>query len=125
MLPPGIGADTSSVEASESLAGGDFVNIYIASGAKCRKADATAAGKKASGFVLGPVASGQMATIYHEGANGQLAGLTPGAEVFLSTVAGTPTETPPSASGNIVQSIGVAISATEVNVEFGTPVELA
>lgn len=125
VLPPGLGADISSVEASESLAGGDFVNIYSASGAKCRKADATTPGKGAHGFVLEPVASGQTAKIYREGANGAVSGLTPGAQVFLSTVAGTATETPPSASGNIVQSIGVAVSATEINVEFGAPVELA
>lgn len=125
MMPAGIGADTSSVEASENLVAGDFVNIYSASGAKCRKADAATSGKRAHGFVVEAVASGQMAKVYREGANGQVSGLTPGAEVFLSTVAGVATETAPSASGNIVQPIGVAVSATEVNVEFGAPVEIA
>lgn len=124
MMPTGIGADTATIEASENLAAGDLINIYDASGAKCRKADATIAGKEAHGFVLSTVTSGANATVYFEGSNDQVSGLTPGVQ-FLSTTAGAATNTAPSSSGNIVQKVGVATSATNLNVEFGNPITLA
>ena len=124
MMPTGIGADTASVEASENLAAGDFVNIYNDSGAKCRKADATTAGKQAHGFVLAGVTSGANATIYFEGTNTQVTGATAGT-VFLSATAGTFTSTAPLAAGNVIQRIGVATSATTINVEVGQPIVLA
>jgi hypothetical protein len=124
MMPTGIGADTASVEASENLAAGDFVNIYNDSGAKCRKADATTAGKQAHGFVLAGVTSGANATIYFEGTNTQVSGATAGT-VFLSATAGSFTSTAPSTAGNVVQRIGVATSATTINVEVGQPIVLA
>ena len=43
LFPTGMGADTSVFPASESLAAGDFVNVWNDSGtAKVRKADASA-----------------------------------------------------------------------------------
>lgn len=89
-----------------------------------RKADATTAGKEAHGFVLAAVTSGNPATVYFEGTNTQVSGQTPG-PVFLQTTAGVGGPTVPSASGNVVQQIGVAVSATAVNFERGTPVTLA
>lgn len=124
MMPVGIGADTKAITTSEALAAGDWVNIWNSSGAKARKADATVAGKEADGFVLAAVSSGATATVYFEGTNNQVSGQTPGA-VFLQTTAGTGGATVPSASGNVVQRLGVAVSATEVNFERGTPVVLA
>lgn len=124
MMPVGIGADTATITASETLAAGDFVNIWNNSGAKVRKADATTAGKEAHGFVLSAVTSGNPATVYFEGTNTQVTGQTPGA-VYLQTTAGTGGATIPSASGNVVQQIGVAVSATAVNFERGVPVTLA
>ena len=58
MMPVGIGADTQTVTTSEAVASGDLVNIWDSTGAKCRKADATVAGKEAHGFVLVGVGSG-------------------------------------------------------------------
>lgn len=124
MMPVGIGADTATISASETLAAGDWVNVWNNSGAKVRKADATTAGKEAHGFVLAAVTSGNPATVYFEGTNTQVSGQTPG-PVFLQTTAGTGGATIPSASGNVVQQIGVAVSATAVNFERGTPVVLA
>ena len=125
MMPVGIGADTGSIPASENLSAGDFVNIYNDAGtAKCRKADATTSGKEAHGFVLSSVASGANATVYFEGTNTAVTGITPG-NVFLSTTAGTATITPPSASGNAVQLLGVAFSSTSINFEKGMPIILA
>lgn len=124
MMPVGIGADTSTISASETLAAGDWVNVWNNSGAKVRKADATTAGKEAHGFVLAAVTSGNPATVYFEGTNTHVTGQTPG-PVYLQTTAGTGGATIPSASGNVVQSIGVAVSATAVNFERGAPVTLA
>ena len=124
MMPVGIGADTASIQASEALAAGDFVNVWNSSGARVRKADATVAGKEAHGFVLAAVASGSQATVYFEGPNTQVTGQTPG-KVFLQTTAGTAGSAPPSGAANVVQEIGVATGATAINFERGTPVVLA
>ena len=124
VMPVGIGTDTKSIPASEALAAGDWVNVWNSTGAKVRKADATTAGKEAHGFVLAAVSSGANALVYFEGTNTQVSGQTPG-PVFLQTAAGTGGATIPSASGNVVQNLGVALSATDVNFERGTPVVLA
>lgn len=118
MMPVGIGADTATIVASESLAAGDFVNIWDDAGtAKVRKADATTAGKEADGFVLAAVSSAANATVYFEGQNTQLTSLTRGARYFLSTTAGGVTTTAPSSSGNVVQYLGKAISTTAIAFE--------
>lgn len=124
MMPVGIGADTASIQASENLAAGDFVNVWNSSGARVRKADAATAGKEAHGFVLSAVISGANATVYFEGTNTAVTGLTPGT-VFLAITAGVATGTAPSATGNIVQRLGVATSATSVNFEPQQHVVLA
>lgn len=124
MMPVGIGADTAVIAASEALAAGDWVNVWNSTGAKVRKADATTSGKEAHGFVLAAVTSGANATVYFEGTNTQVTAQTPG-PVFLQTTAGTGSATAPSASGNVVQRLGVAVSTTAVNFEGGVPVVLA
>lgn len=122
VMPVGIGADTATIQASEALASGDYVNIHNVAGAfRVRKADATSAGKFAHGFVLSAVASGANATVYFEGTNTGVSGMTPG-EVYLSTTAGLGSNTAPSASGNVVQLVGVASGATAVNFEKSTPI---
>lgn len=123
MMPAGIVADTEVITASEALAAGDFVNIHNSAGAKVRKADATTAGKEAHGFVLAAVANGAAATVYFEGANDQVTGQTPG-PVFLAASPGLAASAPPNASGNIQQSLGVAVSATKINFERGVVTEL-
>lgn len=125
VLPTGIGADVAVIEASEALAAGDMVNIYA--GPLCRKADASAvnAGEIAHGFVLNNVTSGADATIYFEGTNDQVSGLTPGTTYALShttpggvVALGSATTTP----GHSLQVVGVATSASSLNVEFGKPI---
>jgi hypothetical protein len=122
-MPIGIGADTSTIIASEAIASGDFVNIWNSTGAKCRKADATTIGKHAMGFVLVGVGAGAGATVYFEGTNTAVSGQTPG-DVFLATVAGTATSTAPSSSGNVVQAIGIATSATSINFQYSRSITL-
>ena len=117
LLPVGIGADTLSIEASETLAAGDFVNIFDDSGtAKVRKADATN-GRDANGFILSGVTSGNNVDVYFEGTNTQLSGMTIGARQYLDAT-GSVTETPNTTSGKIHQYLGKASSATELNVEI-------
>ena len=117
LLPVGIGADTLSIEASETLAAGDFVNIFDDSGtAKVRKADATNS-RDANGFILSGVTSGNNVDVYFEGTNTQLSGMTIGARQYLDAT-GSVTETPNTTSGQIHQYLGKASSATELNVEI-------
>lgn len=126
MMPVGIGADTAAIVASEALSAGDFVNIWDDSGtSKVRKADATTAGKEADGFVLASVASSASATVYFEGQNNQLTGLTLGKVVYLGTTAGAAVTTAPAASGNVVQRIGKVVSATAISFEAAQPITLA
>lgn len=124
-MPVGIGADTASLPASEALAAGDLVNIWNDAGtAKVRRADAAMAGKEAHGFVLAAAGSGAQATVYFEGTNTQMTGLTPGA-LFLSVTAGKAQASAPAGAGQVVQRVGFAVSATALNFQSSQPVVLA
>lgn len=127
MMPVGLGADTAVITASEALAAGDYVNVWSnASAFAVRKADASGGvAKQAHGFVLVSAASGAPATVYFEGTNTQVSGMTPG-DVWLSAATpGKGVATPPTATGNIQQKLGVAVAAAAVNVELGQPIILA
>ena len=121
MMPVGIGADVVNLTATEALNAGDWVNIHAGG---VRKADATTAGKEADGFVLAAVGSGATASVYKEGTNTQLTGLTLGATLYLSTTPGLASATPPSANGNVLQRVGKAVSTTSADWERGEPVTL-
>ena len=123
-LPVGVGADTATITTSEAIASGDLVNIWNSSGAKVRKADATVAGKEAHGFGLVGVGSAASATVYFEGTNTAVTGITPG-PLFLSTTAGATTSTAPSGTGNIVQRVGFGTSTTSMNFQSQPPITLA
>jgi hypothetical protein len=124
IMPVGMGADTTSIVASEALAAGAFVNIHDDLGvAKVRNADATVAGKHAMGFVLAAAALGDPAVVYFEGTNTGVTGQVAG-DVFLDVVPGMATAVVPSATGNVVQAIGFATSATTVNFNATRPVTL-
>lgn len=123
VMPVGIAADTSVIQASEALAAGDFVNIHdVTSNFRVRKADAATAGKEAHGFVLAAVASGANATVFFEGTNTQVTSQTPGVKFLSASTPGAATGTAPSGTGNIVQRLGVATSATTINFEAQTPI---
>lgn len=118
VMPVGIGADTKSILASEALVAGDFVNVWNNAGtANIRKADGSTTGKEAHGFVLSAVSNGANGTVYFEGANTQQSGLTAGPVYLSATTPGRATSTAPSTTGQIIQCLGVAVSATEVNFE--------
>lgn len=126
MMPVGIGADTATITASEALAAGDLVNVWNDAGTpKVRKADASTAGKDAHGFVLAAVASSASATVYFEGTNTQMTGLTAGTQYLSAATAGKTVSTAPTAAGNVVQRVGMATSATAMNFQSGDPIVLA
>jgi hypothetical protein len=127
VMPTNVGPDTATIQASENLAAGDFVNIHNVSGnPRVRKADAATTGKEAHGFVLSAVTSGNNATVYFEGQNTQVTGKTPGARQYLSaSTPGASTESPPTGSGNVVQFLGVAVSATSITTEIEDGIVLA
>lgn len=124
MMPVGVDVAVSVMTASEALVAGNFVNVWNSTGAKVRKADAATAGKEAHGFVLSAVASGATGAVYFEGTNTAVTGQTPGV-VYLSATAGLATATAPSAAGQVVQRLGIAISATEIQFEAALPIVLA
>lgn len=123
LMPTGIGADTATVAASEALAAGNLVNVWNDAGtAKVRKADASTTGKEAHGFVLAVVASGANATVYFEGTDAQMTGMTPGPVYLSDTAPGGVTSAAPAGAGKIVQKVGFAVSATTLNFQAGEPV---
>ena len=118
LMPTGIGADTKAFVTSEDLSAGDLVNLWLDTTEKARKADASTAGKEAVGFVLAATTSPAEATVYFEGIITGLTGLTLASRQYLSaSTAGAMTETPVSATGNVHQYVGKALSATEVSFE--------
>jgi hypothetical protein len=125
MMPSGIGADTASIASSENLAAGDFVNVWNSTGAKVRKADASTAGKEAHGFVLAAVTAPAAATVYFEGPNTQVTGATPGPIYLSASTPGGFSSTAPSGTGQVVQKVGVATSAANINFESGQSYVLA
>lgn len=128
VLPVGVGPDVKVLLASESLNAGSYVNIWNDAGTeKVRLAD-NSSGRDAHGFVNTAVSSGASATVYFEGPNNDLTGLTPGARYYLGT-AGAATSTPldPNLLANankVHQFLGIAISATEINTDIDDKIVL-
>lgn len=126
MMPAGISAEVVVAASSENLSTGNFVNLYDNAGTiNVRKADATTNAKPAHGFVLASTTSPASATVYLISAkNTGVTGLTVGLDYYLSTTPGGVVSTAPSASGNIVQKLGRAISATSLPFISDTYFEL-
>ena len=124
VLPSGVGDETEVFPASEALSAGDCVNKWNDSGTvKVRKADTN--GKPADGYVKAAVTSGANATVYSDGLNDAVTGLTIGT-VYLSATPGGYSSTPPAdGSGLVLQELGFANSATAVKFVRGIPVTLA
>lgn len=131
LMPSGYAPATWTGTASETIAAGKLVNIWTdtSSGsavAKARLADASSAGKRASGYAQQGASSGGTITVYFGGANAAVSGLTPGADVFLSaSTPGGVTSTAPTAASQVVQRVGVAASATAFMFSGGIDIELA
>mgnify|MGYP001636526236 CR=1 FL=1 len=126
MMPTGFAADTKLLPAAEGLAAGALINVFDDGGTiSVRNADATGGiAKQCSGFVKDAYSVGDPATVFFEGINPALSGLTPG-RVYLSATAGQVTMAPPSGVGVLSQQVGWAISATELSFEPQDGVVLA
>lgn len=125
-MPNGIVPETGQILASEALADGDFVNVYNNAGvSNVRKSDGSVTGKETHGYVLASVASAATATVYFEGSNTHLTGLVGGPRYMSVTTPGGSQATAPSGSGQVVQQIGIAYSATALTFEPKAPIVLA
>lgn len=115
MMPVGLAADVKVLVTSEDLTAGQYVNIWNDGGTeKVRLADATN-GRDAHGYVKAAFLTAANATVYFEGANDDLSGLTPGARYYLDA-AGAVTATP--RTTGLHQFVGIAISPTEINTDI-------
>ena len=110
--------------ASETIADGAFGNIWSNAGVcELRNADNTDPTKSADVFVLKGASAGGVPQIYGPGSlNTAVSGLTPGAGYWLGA-AGAVTGTPPATehSGDVVQFLGKALSATALLFVRGEP----
>lgn len=122
-LPNGIGADATTHTAGEALNAGDFV--YINGSGQVLKADATTYAKRAMGYVLSAVANAGSATVYFDESNSSLSALTSGSTYYLSATPGQATTTAPTTSGQFVQELGFATSATSLHVNIKEPIQRA
>jgi hypothetical protein len=93
--------------------------VYVSASNTVAKADATAA---STGPAIGVVVSAAagIVSVRLFGAVTTFVGLTPGDEYFVSTTAGGITTTPPSLTGEYVQSLGIALTATTLLVKTGS-----
>lgn len=114
--------------ASEALAAGNLVNTYDNAGVfGARNADGSAANKyEAHGYVLAVVASAGTATVYFSGLNTAVSGLTPGPRYLSATTPGASVSATTAATytgGQLVQQVGVALSATVLSFARGDLIE--
>ena len=114
--------DNKNVPSFEDLATGDYVNLFDDGGVvKARKAD-NSNNRPAHGYIKETVVAPAAVTVYFEGANANLSGLTEGARQYLGVTGGiveTPLDpTNVADDGKIHQLLGVAISDTEVNTDI-------
>lgn len=125
-MPAGVGGDTQTINATESITAGSFVNIYNNAGSLgVRNAVAADNTKPANGFVLSGYTSSQAALVYLQGLNtlvplGSFTAANVGQKVFLSpTTSGGCQTAIPATTGQIAQVLGTveAVGAT-VTVNF-------
>lgn len=122
VMPSGITPDQKAGTSNGAITAKDMCYVETA-GTIARASAAAGTPHGAQGYALTSVATGQPITIQLEGKISGLTGLTPGATYFLSnTTAGAITATPPSATGELWQPVGTALSATELNFEPDTPI---
>jgi len=122
-----IDVRTSAIEALEDLSAGDAVHIVDSGGLKVRKASANSSDQyPADGFIKDNCSSGSTVQVYFVGINSNVTGLSIGADVYLSdTTAGGYTTTAPNGTGELVQRVGVALSANSFIWQRSEPIELA
>lgn len=124
MLPVGEGVATAIIQASENISAGAYVNLHSSGGDRVRNAD-TSNGRRADGYVLETVTSGNTVRVYFEGTNTQLSGFGFADTLYLSdTNPGAATTNIPTAAGHIVQRLGRTVSSTESPLLLGPVITL-
>ncbi len=104
--------------AASAISASTLVNF---GGSGVRPADSTS-GYPANGFALAAISSGASGPINLIGILSGLSGLTEGADYYLGTNgAAILAAALPTASGSLIQHIGVAVSTTEINFEYSEP----
>lgn len=121
-----LGTTQLAFTAGEGLNAGDFVNIYDDSGEiKVRKADRSApnGSRSANGYVLSNVFAGDTVVMYLSGVNTAFTGLSPN-ENYALDVNGAivPLTSIVAVEGEILQYLGLAISATHLLVQIQLPI---
>lgn len=118
MMPAGVGADVKVATANGAIAAKDFV--YFEAAGTIAVADNGDAGTAAHGYAPSAINDAEAGDVYFDGIIPGFTGLTIGAGQFLGT-GGDIVESGslPTGTGDIVQKVGVAVSATEVAVEIG------
>lgn len=120
-MPNGIGSDAVTINSGEALTAGDYV--YVAAGGTVFKADNSAIGKAAIGYVLSSVGSGVAVTVYFDDNNTGVTGKTPGTKYYISSTAGGVTASPDTTTaGKIVQAVGTATLATSIHTNIQEPI---
>lgn len=120
LMPVGIGADTSSIVASEAIAAGRYVNIWDNSGTPNIRLADNSNNRPANGFVLTAVSNGANGTVYHTGRN---TGDTAAAGMRYLGTAGQSIAAAslPTTAGSIQQILGYS-SGSGVTFEFDEPI---
>ena len=119
----GVGGDINFT-ASEAI--GIREVVYVTGAGQIAKAQADApATAKAFGFAPAAISNGASGAVRYNTTLSGFAGLTPGLPVFLSaTVDGAITQTAPVAQGQYVVRLGMAISASEIEINIEPPILL-
>lgn len=122
VMPSGITPDQKAGTSNGAITAKDLVYMEAA-GTIARASAAAGTPHRCDGWATTSVATGQPVIMQLEGKISGLTGLVAGTKYFLSnTTAGGLTATPPSATGEMWQYVGTAMSTTELNFEPDTEV---
>lgn len=130
MMPTGIAPEVVTCKAHEAVAAGELVNLFLDSGELKAQLACAATGLRADGYVLtAQPTPGSNCTVFLEGTITATTLTTVGARLWLSDTPGATTETAPSDSGHIVQTIGKVLAngagTSTCTFEPSNPITLA
>lgn len=121
MMPNGVGGDALTLTSGEALTAGDYV--YISAAGLVFKADNSAIGKAARGYVLQSVAITTAVVVYFDDNNTGVTGKTPGVTYYTSSTAGAVTASPDVTTvGKVLQEVGFATSASSIHTNIQEPI---
>lgn len=124
MIPGSADANTAVLTAKDALPFAGLFVYFDETAGGVMKAVNTDPTKRAFGYALTTAGYDSPITIYFEGKNTALTGLVPGKKYYLGAD-GSVTATPPTASGSVVQFLGIAINATTLVFEPNEGIVLA